>query len=105
MLSGQRLQPCGASAESWNGEILSLPSASTLAGLVTISEKQPSTPWCARTVSMKKALASLTTLRSHLQQEQQQQTSSIKDRSVPSANAAAAVKKRGRHRTRAPPPP
>jgi hypothetical protein len=78
MLSGQRLQPCGAAAESWNGEILSLPSASTLAGLVTISEKQPSTPWCARTVSMKKVLASLTTFRSHLQQEQ---SSSIKDRS------------------------
>jgi hypothetical protein len=67
MLSGQRLQPCGADAGSWNGEILSLPSASTLAGLVTISEKQSSTPWCARTVSMKKVLASLTTFKSHLQ--------------------------------------
>ena len=59
--------PWGAAAVSWNGEILSLPSASTRAGLVLISEKQPSTPWCARTVSMKNVLASLTTLRSHLQ--------------------------------------
>ena len=67
MFSGQRLHPWGATAVSWNGEILSLPSASTRAGLVLISEKQPSTPWCARTVSMKNVLASLTTLRSHLQ--------------------------------------
>jgi hypothetical protein len=81
MLSGQRLHPCGAAAESWYGEILSLPSASTLAGLVAISEKQPSAPWCARTVSMKKVLASLTTFRSHLQQDQQH--AGIKDRSQP----------------------
>lgn len=75
MFSGQRLHPCGALAESWNGEILSLPSASTRAGLVLMSEKQPSTPWCARTVSMKKVLASLTTFRSHLQPEQHRQRS------------------------------
>jgi hypothetical protein len=39
MFSGHRLHPWGALAESWNGEILSLPSASTRPGLVLISEK------------------------------------------------------------------
>uniref|UniRef100_A0A0E0C499 Uncharacterized protein n=1 Tax=Oryza meridionalis TaxID=40149 RepID=A0A0E0C499_9ORYZ len=73
MFSGQRLHPWGElSSGSWNGEILSLPSPSTHAGFVLISEKQPRTPWCSSTVSMKKALASLTTLKSHLQQTTQQ---------------------------------
>jgi hypothetical protein len=67
MFSGHRLHPWGEVVGSWNGEILSLPSASTHAGLVLISEKQPRTRWCSRTVSMKKAFASLTTFRSHLQ--------------------------------------
>lgn len=66
MFVAQRLHPWGEEVESWYGKILSLPFSSTEQGFVLISEKQSNRPWCLRTVSINKRLASLTILSSHL---------------------------------------